>query len=174
MKSLILMGYMGCGKSALGIQIARQTSLPFIDLDQYIESEEKKTISSIFNEQGEIYFRKKERLYMQQLLLTKSNHVISLGGGTPCYFDNIDFLNRQEESFTVFLKTSPKELTQRLYAQKDLRPVIAHLESEEKLEEYIAKHLFERMPFYQKANKTITTDHKTIDSLVDEILGLLT
>ena len=168
------MGYMGCGKSTLGPLISNQNSLPFIDLDQYIERNEKSTITSIFENRGEIYFRKKERLYLEHIFLNQSSFVISLGGGTPCYFDNIDYINLKDETISVFLKSSPKELANRLYDKKNNRPLISHIQSKEQLEEYIAKHLFERLPYYEKAKKTIITDNKSIKSLVEEINLFLT
>ena len=173
-KSLILMGYMGCGKSALGPLISSQTSLSFIDLDKYIENREKSSISDIFNNNGEIYFRKKERFYLEQVFLKQSPFVISLGGGTPCYFDNIDYLNLKEDAVSIFLKTSPKELVLRLYKDKDHRPMISHLQSKQELEEYVAKHVFERLPFYEKAKITIDTDNKSIETIVEEINLILT
>ena len=173
-KSLILMGYMGCGKSALGPLISSQTSLPFIDLDKYIENSEKSSISDIFKNYGEIYFRKKERFYLEQVFLKQSPFVISLGGGTPCYFDNIDYLNLKDDAVSIFLKTSPKELALRLYKDKDHRPMISHLQSKQELEEYVAKHVFERLPFYKKAKKTIDTDNKSIETIVEEIHLILT
>ena len=168
------MGYMGCGKSTLGPLISNQNSLPFIDLDQYIERNEKSTITSIFENRGEIYFRKKERLYLEHFFLNQSSFIISLGGGTPCYFDNIDYINLKDETISVFLKSSPKELANRLYDKKNNRPLISHIQSKEQLEEYIAKHLFERLPYYEKAKKTIITDNKSIKSLVEEINLFLT
>ena len=168
------MGYMGCGKSALGPLISKQTSLPFIDLDKYIENSEKSTISDIFNNYGEIYFRKKERFYLEQVFLKQSSFVISLGGGTPCYFDNIDYLNLKDDAVSIFLKTSPKELALRLYKNKENRPMISHLQSKQELEEYVAKHVFERLPFYIKAKKTIDTDNKSIETIVEEINLILT
>ena len=173
-KSLILMGYMGCGKSALGPLISSKTSLPFIDLDKYIEVGEKTSISNIFDDYGEIYFRKKERFYLEKVFLEKSPTVISLGGGTPCYFDNIDYINEKVDAVSIFLKTSPKELAFRLYKDKKHRPMISHLQTKLELEEYIAKHIFERLPFYMKAKKTIDTDNKSIESIVEEIHSLLT
>ena len=173
-KSLILMGYMGCGKSAIGPLISSQISLPFIDLDRYIEISEKSSISNIFDNYGEIYFRKKERFYLEQVFLKQSPFVISLGGGTPCYFNNIDYLNLRDDTVSIFLKTSPKELASRLYIDKEHRPMISHLQSKQELELYVSKHIFERLPFYEKAKKTIDTDNKSIETIVQEIHSTLT
>ena len=173
-KSLVLMGYMGCGKSALGKRLAKVKSLSFIDLDDYIQSNEKTTISQFFEKKGELNFRQIERFYLEKLLSEYSQAVISLGGGTPCYFDNIDFVNQREEIVSFYLKTAPDTLAQRLFDQKDHRPMIAHLDSKQELVKFIAKHLFERIPFYNKAQHHISTDHQSIDDLVNKIDGLLT
>ena len=172
-KSLILMGYMGCGKSAVGKGLAQLKSLLFIDLDKYIESQEKTTISQIFEQKGELYFRKKERFYLEKILSEEAKAVISLGGGTPCYFDNVDFVVQKKEILSLYLKTSPKTLAGRLFDQKDHRPVITHLKTLENLEEFIAKHLFERVPFYIKAEHHFITDHQRVDELVNQIEKLL-
>lgn len=172
-KSLILMGYMGCGKSALGKRLAQLKSTKFIDLDDHIESQEKQSISMIFEQQGELYFRKKERFYLEKLLSKTSPAVISLGGGTPCYFDNMDYIVQKKDLLSLYLKTSPQTLAARLFEQKDHRPMIAHLNTPNELEEFIAKHLFERAPFYIKAQHHITTDDQSIEDLVTQINKLL-
>jgi shikimate kinase len=159
------MGYMGCGKSALGKTLAQSKSISYIDLDDYVESHEKTTISEIFQNKGELYFRKKERFYLEKLLAANSTSVIALGGGTPCYFDNIDFINQNSSAVTLYLKTSPKVLSERLFNQKEHRPMIAHLNSIEDLEQFIAKHLFERIPFYIKAQHHLSTDNMSLEDL---------
>lgn len=168
------MGYMGSGKSAVGKRLAELKSLSFIDFDDYIESQEKMTISQIFEQEGELYFRKKERFYLEKLLSKSPKAVISLGGGTPCYFDNIDYLIQKEDLFTLYLKASPKSLANRLFREKIHRPMIAHLDTPEALEEFIAKHLFERIPFYIKAEYQITTDDLSVENLVNHIEKLIT
>ncbi|MDA9596816.1 shikimate kinase [Flavobacteriaceae bacterium] len=172
-KSLVLMGYMGCGKSALGNKLAQSNSLSFIDLDDYIEIQEKTTIYMIFEKYGELYFRKKERFYLEKLLSENSKAIIALGGGTPCYFDNIDYINKKVLN-TLYLKTTPKELVKRLFEQRDHRPMIAHLKTKEKLEEFIAKHLFERIPYYIKARHHLITDDQSVENLSLKIEKLLT
>ncbi len=168
------MGYMGSGKSALGKALAEVKSIEFIDLDDYIESYEKSTITQIFEKKGEMFFRKKERFYLEQLLAEPTKAIIALGGGTPCYFDNIDHINQSENTVSIYLKTTPKTLANRLFDQKDHRPMIAHLSTPEALEQFIAKHLFERSPYYLKAKHQLATDDQTIDELVDQIGQFLT
>jgi shikimate kinase len=172
-KSLVLLGYMGCGKSALGNKLAQSNPLSFIDLDHYIESHEKTTISMIFEEYGELYFRKKERFYLEKLLSEDAKSIIALGGGTPCYFDNMDYINQKKGTNTLYLKTTPKELVKRLFEQKDHRPMIAHLETKEELEEFIAKHLFERISYYIKAQHHLLTDGHSVEDLALQVEMLL-
>ena len=169
---LILLGYMGCGKSELGKKISISRSISFIDLDHFIEEKEKSSISSIFRKHGELYFRKKERFYLEMLFESDNDALISLGGGAPCYFDNMDFINSFENKTTVYLKTSPKELTRRLFDQRSQRPMISHLETSDALLEFISKHLFERTFYYLKSDKHLVTDGKTTDQLVEEFNGL--
>ena len=173
-KTLVLLGYMGCGKSVLGKRLAQLKSLLFTDLDDYIESHEKTTISQLFEKHGELYFRHKERFYLEKLISECSHNVISLGGGTPCYFNNIDYVNQKEQIVSFYLKTAPKTLAERLFNQKSHRPMIAHLNSQQDLVAYIAKHLFERIPFYAMAQHHVITDHKSVDDLAHEMDGLLT
>ena len=173
-KSLVLMGYMGCGKTVVGKCLAKRKSLSFIDLDEFIEAEENITISKLFEKGGELGFRKKERLYLEKLLSQNLQAIISLGGGTPCYFDNINYIIQKEGFKTVYLKTSPKILASRLFEEKNHRPMIAHLDKPEDLEEFTAKHIFERAPFYIMAEHHISTDDRSVEDLVDQIEKLLT
>ena len=164
----ILLGYMGCGKSELGKKISISRSIPFIDLDHFIEEKEKSSISSIFKDHGELYFRKKERLYLEILFESDNDAVISLGGGTPCYYDNMDFINSFKSKTTVYLRTTSKELTRRLFDQRSQRPMISHYETSDALLDFISKHLFERTFYYLKADKQLITDGKTTDQLLEE------
>ena len=167
------MGYMGSGKSEIGSMIAKRNSIPFVDLDQYIELKEKKTITNFFRKNGELFFRKKERIHLEQVLMNKSSLVVSLGGGTPCYFDNINYINKKKNTLTIFLNSSPKELSQRLFRNRNNRPLISHLNSINELEDFIAKHLFERLPYYNKAKIKVNTDGKSLMELLHEIEDLL-
>ena len=173
-KSLILIGYMGCGKTVVGKCFAKRKSYDFIDLDEFIETNENNSIYKLFEKGGELGFRKKERFYLEKLLSQNLQAIISLGGGTPCYFDNIDYVIKKEGFQTVYLKTSPKILASRLFEERNHRPIIAHLDTPEDLEEFIAKHLFERVRFYTMAEYQISTNNRSIDDLVDQLEKLLT
>ena len=168
---IILLGYMASGKSTIGNYLSTDLSLPFIDLDTYIEKKENKSISKIFEEFGEIYFRKKENKYLKELLNSDINFVLSLGGGTPCYANNIDLII-DSNAASIYLNTSLKIIIERLKKAKEKRPLVASI-ADENLPEFIAKHLFERRPYYLKANYKILTDNKKIEEVISEIKSLL-
>lgn len=169
-KKIILMGYMGSGKSTVAKQLSTETNIPFLDLDLFIEEQEKCSIEDIFQKKGEIYFRKKETQSLKLLLENNENQIIALGGGTPCFGKNIDLIKQYSTSF--YLKLSPNELIKRLETEKSKRPVISHLKNEDLLE-FIHKHLFERSPYYSQANYTITTDHISPAQIAQQIKAYL-
>jgi len=150
--TIFLVGYMGSGKSSLGQKLAFNLIYEFIDLDVYIEENEGRTIKEIFKEDGEDYFRKLERLYLHRII-DSENTVISTGGGTPCFFDNMEQMN--EYGTTVYINMHPKALIPRLQQSEIFRPLIAGLEGE-KLLDYVYKTLREREGFYHKAHKVVT------------------
>ena len=165
-----LAGYMGSGKSHIAKILSRKLNVKRIDLDEEIIFQQGKPIAELFAKHGEIGFRKIEREILCQLLQSEKNVLLSLGGGTPVYYDNIEMINRYSESF--YLRASVPTLTKRLAPQKAHRPLIAHI-ADEKLPEFISKHLFERIPFYSKCTHTITVDGKTAEDIAGEIIHLL-
>ena len=167
---VVLIGYMASGKSAVGKLLAKESSLDFIDLDAYIEGKEKKSIPTIFKENGEIYFRLKEAECLSELLNSKNSFVLSVGGGTPCYGINMELINTLTQS--VFLKASINTLCERLKNGKASRPLVAKI-SDEKLPEFIGKYLFERTPFYAQSQNSVQTDGFTIAEIVSEIKKVL-
>lgn len=168
---IVLLGYMGSGKSTIGKLLSSQTGQPFLDLDEYICQKEKRSISEIFAQKGEIYFRKKEHEYLKEVLENKQDMILSLGGGTPCYGNNMELI-LQYDTLSVYLKASIQTLTERLLKHKNSRPLIASLEDEQ-VPEFIAKHLFERRFFYEQASQTIVIDHKSAMEIAAAILQLL-
>ena len=166
--NIILLGYMGSGKSAIGKLLAEMVSLKFIDLDDYIESKEGITVSEIFASKGEIYFRKIEHQYLKEVLGINENAVISLGGGTPCYSGNMEIIKKHNAP-SFYLKASIQTIHSRLQNETNKRPIVSELDHE-KLQEFIAKHLFERRYFYEQADKVISVDNKSLEEIVDEIL----
>tara|TARA_B100000787_G_scaffold169824_1_gene162430 strand:- start:33125 stop:33619 length:495 start_codon:yes stop_codon:yes gene_type:complete len=163
---------MGSGKTTIGNQLARKLYLNFTDLDGYIEKKEKKTISEIFTDKGEIYFRKIEHKYLQQFISENDSYVLSLGGGTPCYAGNMDIIVNQKNIISCYLQASIATLYGRLTENSSKRPLLASL-SKDALNEYIAKHLFERSAFYELAMHRISINSKSIDSIVADIRILL-
>lgn len=164
-----LIGYMGSGKSTTGKDLAKALGYEFIDLDQFIEQKYNATITELFNQFGELGFRKRERESLHEVL-TKTNVVLSLGGGTPVYYDNIEVINSHSESF--YLRVQLPHLIKRLENKKSTRPLIAHLDDEQ-LTEFIAKHLFERNPFYQKAKHIISITNQSSFEVLNQIMEVL-
>ncbi|MBN9337728.1 MAG: AAA family ATPase [Chryseobacterium sp.] len=165
-----LLGYMGSGKSHVSKNLSKKLNFPLIDLDQKISEEHQLSIPEIFQNKGEIFFRKEEKRILESILNERSNVILSLGGGTPVYYNNMDLINQFSKS--IFLRASVKTLTERIMLQKNSRPLIARLEDND-IPEFIAKHLFERNPFYGKSHFTIDTDSKTASEISDEIIRLL-
>ena len=167
---LVLIGYMASGKSTLGKILAEKLSYGFLDLDDYIEEKENSTIKDIFKLKGEIHFRKLETHYLKELLATKTNLVLSLGGGTPCYGNNMDVILKAPNTTSIYLKALIPTLIERLKNEKAKRPLIAHIQTDDLLAEFIGKHLFERSQFYSLASLTVATDNKTEKDIVEELV----
>jgi shikimate kinase len=167
---LVLIGYMASGKSTFGKILAEKLNYQFIDLDDYIEKNEKSTINDIFKIKGEIHFRKLETLYLKELLDSKKDLVLSLGGGTPCYGSNMELILNEKDVKSIYLKASISTLMARLKNEKSKRPLVANIETDELLAEFIGKHLFERSQFYSRSNVTITTDNKSLKDIMEELV----
>jgi shikimate kinase len=168
---IVLLGYMASGKSTIGREISKKLDMKFIDLDDYISKREKTSISEIFKVKGEIYFRRIESLYLREILNSKDRFILSLGGGTPCYSNNMELILNSEAS-SIYIKAGIKTLVSRLTAEKNKRPLVAELE-DDKLLEFVAKHLFERRFFYEQASMTVNTEDKSTEEITTEIRILL-
>ena len=129
-----IVGYMASGKSTFGKELAKDKGLPFLDLDECVESREGRSISEIFAKEGEEYFRKREREILHEICNEADEFVLATGGGTPCFFDNMDYMN--QAGTTVFLNTSPLVIVDRL-------------------EFFVREHLESRLPFYLKAKEQV-------------------
>lgn len=167
---IVLLGYMASGKSAVGKILAKKMNLQFIDLDDFIEKKEQLTISEVFKAKGEIYFRQIEGVYLKELLNLTENCIISLGGGTPCYGNNLEMIKKTSTSF--YLKASINTIFDRLKHETSQRPLVATI-GIDNLKEYIAKHLFERAVFYDKATFTISVDEKNLEEISEQVDMLL-
>ena len=170
--NIIILGYMGTGKSIIGRELSLKVNKKFIDLDSYIEEKEKDSISNIFQKNGDLYFRKQESKYLKEILSNNTDLVLSVGGGTPCYFDNLDMII-SNNNVSFYLKNSNIQLTSRLFNEKSKRPLISNISSEDKLLEFVSKHLFEREFFYNSATNKIDCNDKSVSHVVDDIISRL-
>jgi shikimate kinase len=162
---IYLIGFMGSGKSTLGRHLARHLGWDFIDLDDLFEEKFRTSVPLFFKEFGEAGFRDAERATLLDTV-NMSKTVIAAGGGTPCYFDNMDVMN--SSGITMYLKVSPEELAHRLKISKTIRPLIQGKSGEE-LIAYIREKLSEREPFYNRAR--IITNGESLD--INKYLGVL-
>lgn len=167
MKKFVLLGYMGSGKSTIAQLLSEVTGITHMDLDQIIESRTNLSVATLFNEKGEIYFRKLEHEIFQELMGNSDSMVLSLGGGTPCYANN-HLLLKEPHTVSVYLKASIDTLYERLISQTKNRPLLAE-QGETELKEFIAKHLFDRSFYYHQAQHTVVVDGKSSDDIVKEI-----
>lgn len=165
-KPLFIIGYMGCGKSTFGKALSQKTGLPFIDLDHYIEARQNATIPEIFATHGEQEFRRIERDMLREV--AQSPAIISCGGGTPCHYDNMDFMNLVGD--TLWLMASEDVLFTRLVRKREKRPLIAKL-SDEEIRKFISDQLEVRKPFYSKAKMKWQSDSLEDRRQIDETIA---
>jgi shikimate kinase len=171
MKKIILLGYMGCGKSTIAKLLATNVGLPYFDLDEIIEKRENKTIKNLFSEKGELYFRKAEHEILSDLMKNQDSFILSLGGGTPCYSNNHELL-KGENKDAIYLSASIDTLYNRLKNENQNRPLIAN-KSPEHMKEFIAKNLFDRSYYYNQAKYKIIVDAKSVEEIISEIKDIL-
>ncbi|MGM9700684.1 MAG: shikimate kinase [Prevotella sp.] len=148
---IILIGYMGAGKTTLGKALSKALDIPFYDLDWYIENRMHRTIKQLFDERGEEGFRKIEHAMLHEVAEFE-NVIISCGGGTPCFYDNMAYMNRQGE--TVYLKASPEVLHAHLKMGKTVRPLLLNKTPEE-VDAFIREQLRLREPYYIQAKHVL-------------------
>lgn len=173
MTRIFLIGYMGAGKTTLCKAFSRELGLTFIDLDWYIEERFHKTVQQLFSERGEQGFRELEQKMLHEVAEFE-DVVISAGGGTPCFFDNMDYMNACGD--TVFLQVEPEVLFRRLKVAKQQRPLLAN-KSDEELMNFICEALQKRHPFYSQAKLLFRADEledkSQIQTSVDSLRKLL-
>ena len=169
---VILIGYMGSGKSVIAKILSEKIKIPFVELDILIEKSQNLSVKEIFSKKGELFFRKLEHQILSELILDNADIIISAGGGTPCYFNNHELLNH-DNCISIYLKASIDTLYNRLYKEKQHRPLLSDLNDVE-LQEFIAKHLFERSYYYNQAKFKVNIDGKSIDEIIVEIQQFLT
>lgn len=175
---VFLLGFMGSGKSFYAKGLSEHLHVPFVDLDQFIEKEQAMTISEIFEKWGESAFRSLESIAIKQVyadLLTRKKEtqlkddilgIISCGGGTPCFNDNMDWMNKQ--GLTVWINPPEEIIWERLMKERKTRPLVASL-TDDALKDFIHQKLLERKPFYEKAQSVINQSEISISALVNTI-----
>lgn len=149
---VFLSGFMGCGKSTYGKLLAELLNYDFIDLDEYIEQKYHLSITELFNKIGEVDFRDSETQALHEILLLPNSKVISLGGGTPCFNNNLELI--KSNGVLVYIKLEPNQLFERLKHAKLNRPLLAEKNNLELLS-YITETLKTRMFFYEQAHITL-------------------
>jgi shikimate kinase len=152
---IFLIGFMGSGKTHWGKQVAQRLSLPFYDLDEVISVEEKRSIPDIFGESGEEYFRCREKEVLEKIVDENLNMVLSCGGGTPCFFNNIEFMKKY--GTVVWLNTQVDVLLHRLMKERVQRPLLKDIGDKE-LKHYIIRKLNERRMYYEQADVIINKE----------------
>jgi shikimate kinase len=166
---VFLIGFMGAGKSRLGKRLAKRMNYSFLDADHDIEKANKKTIEQLFSELGEDGFRILETNWLANLNV--ENTIVALGGGTPCFNNNMELI--LEKGKSIYLELSPKMLVDRLQNAKGIRPLIEPIKDDEvALHQFVRQKLKEREVFYKQANyitKAMSLSAKRLDSLIGEI-----
>jgi len=149
-KHLAITGFMGSGKTTYAHYLSQKTNIPFVDLDEYIEQKEKSSIASIFENKGESYFREIETEYLKEILNLSEQYIIALGGGTICFNNNLQIV--LQHSWLIALMPPVDILIQRLWNEKEKRPLIKNFSTQEELKKFIGQKLSERNKFYLQAD----------------------
>lgn len=163
---IFLIGFMGSGKTYWGRQVSQKLNMPFFDLDEQIVNSENKSITEIFATEGEEYFRLKEKEILHIITESHSSFVMSCGGGAPCYFNNIEYMNRA--GTTVWINASVDTLFKRLVKEKEQRPLLKGL-SDESLKLFIKKKFSDRKIYYDQADLIIEDEDITLDHFIERV-----
>jgi shikimate kinase len=160
---IFLIGFMGSGKTHWGKLLSERLKVPFFDLDTVITETEGKTISEIFSEKGEEYFRYREKEILENLVARQPEFIVSSGGGTPCFFNNIEFMKKNGQ--VIWLNTTVETLKQRLLRERMSRPLIRNI-GEAELKAYIIRKLGERKMYYEQADVMVNEESILLDPLI--------
>lgn len=164
---IFLIGFMGSGKSHWGRLLSQRLQLPYYDLDALIVESAGKPITTIFEEEGEEYFRLLEKDLLEDVIRENPSLVLSCGGGTPCFFNNIELMKK--EGLVVWLNTETNTLLARLQKEKAKRPLIKDI-SEAELRSYILKKINDRRIYYEQADLHIEEDKINLEELIQLIM----
>ena len=160
---IFLIGFMGSGKTHWGRLLSAKLGLSFYDLDTVIVEKEKRSVSDLFAEKGEEYFRYQEKETLEGIVEQQDGFILSCGGGTPCFFNNIEFMKKNGK--VIWLNTSTDVLKQRLLRERKSRPLIREVD-ESDLERYIVRKLSERRMYYQQADVMVNEESVTLEELI--------
>jgi len=163
---IFLIGFMGSGKTHWGQRLSEKLNIPFFDLDEQITTHEEKSITEIFSGNGEEYFRLLEKDILHIITESHENFVMACGGGAPCFYNNIDYMN--QSGTTVWINTPIETLFQRLIAEKENRPLIRELTNAQ-LKGFIIKKFSDRKIYYEQADIVIDEEPVKLESLVEKI-----
>jgi len=163
---IFLIGFMGSGKTHWGQQLSQKLGIPFFDMDEQVVSHEEKTIVEIFAEKGEEYFRLLETDVLHLITESHESFVMSCGGGSPCYFNNIEYMNNT--GTTVWINAPIEIIFQRLIKEKESRPLIKAL-TDDQLRAYINKKFADRKIYYDQAEIMINEEPLQLDKLIEMI-----
>lgn len=163
---IFLIGFMGSGKTHWGRLLSQKLSIPFFDLDEQIASNDGRSITDIFSSMGEEEFRLMEKDALHIITESHDNFVMACGGGSPCYFNNVDYMN--QSGTTVWINTPIEVLYQRLLNEKDKRPLIKGL-TDEQLKGFIIKKFADRRIYYEQANVTLDEEPFQLEKLVEKV-----
>ncbi|MBE7170010.1 MAG: shikimate kinase [Williamsia sp.] len=163
---LFLIGFMGSGKTHWGKLLAEKMNLPFFDLDAVIEQKEKATIADIFAEKGEEFFRYAEKEVLEKLVAANKDFIISCGGGTPCFFNNIGFM--KQKGLVIWLNTQIDTLVGRLLKQKNSRPLLKDIADRE-IKQYIVSKILRRRLYYEQADIMVHEETLSVDTFAEII-----
>jgi len=160
------------GKTSVAKHLAHKMSVKHIDLDDEIQKSKKSSISELFEKFNEIGFRNIENKMLNKILKKETNSVISLGGGTPCYYDNMKKVCFSTKN-VFYLKSTNKILANRLFNSRADRPLISRIDNIESMLEFVSKHMFERSNFYEMAHYKINTVNKGIEQISNQIKSII-
>jgi shikimate kinase len=169
-KLLFVCGFMSAGKTTHGKKLARNIGYHFIDLDQYTEKKYDKSITELFAEVGEDEFRNIETISLNECINDNQKTVIALGGGTPCYNNNIELLKKSGQ--LIYLKMDAEALLKRVFGIKANRPLLANQEEKDMLP-YIEELLQKRAPFYEQSNLTVYHNNLHEDEFKETVLNFI-
>jgi shikimate kinase len=163
---IFLIGFMGSGKTHWGRLLSQKLSIPFFDLDEQVVEQAGQSIDKIFTLKGEEHFRMQEKDVLHIITESHQSFVMACGGGTPCYFNNIEYMH--QAGTTVWINTPLEILFRRLVNEKDKRPLIREL-SDEQLKSFISKKFADRKIYYEQADIKMEEEPVLIEKLVEKI-----